>query len=81
MENREYTGVGLYTKLAVDPDSPRLAHSGRSIEEIPKVHLTEILSRVVDRLQPRSSRVCMARYTNLAMTATLPTSSQIAPQS
>lgn len=37
---RDYTGVGLYTKLLVDLKVPRLAHSSRYIEKIPKVHLT-----------------------------------------
>lgn len=40
VEKRGYTGVGLYTKLAVDPATPRLECSGRYVEEIPKAHLT-----------------------------------------
>ena len=40
VESRDYTGVGLYTKLVVEPSIFRLEHSGRDIEEIPKVHLT-----------------------------------------
>jgi hypothetical protein len=38
--SRDYTGVGLYTKLSINPNAPRLARSGRYIEETPKVHLT-----------------------------------------
>lgn len=37
--NRDHTGVGLYTKRAIDPDTPRLATTNRYIEETPKLHL------------------------------------------
>jgi len=40
VEKRDYTGVGLYTKLVVDPSGPRLEQAGRYVEEIPKAHLT-----------------------------------------
>ena len=40
VEKRDYTGVGLYTELSVDPEAPRLSRPGRYIEEIPKLHLT-----------------------------------------
>ena len=37
---RDYTGVGLYTKLAVDPDVPKLQTWNRSIEDYPKAYLS-----------------------------------------
>lgn len=37
--DRDYTGVGLYTKLTVDPDVPKLATSNRMIEDYPKLGL------------------------------------------
>ena len=40
VESRDYTGVGLYTKLSVDPESPRLSRPNRYIEQVPKLHLT-----------------------------------------
>jgi len=40
VQDRDYTGAGLYTKLAVDPTSPRLERSSRYVEEVPKAHLT-----------------------------------------
>lgn len=38
--DREYTGVGLYTKLTVDPDVPRLTTPNRSIEDYPRLGLS-----------------------------------------
>ncbi len=40
VKNRDYTGVGVYTKLAIDPNTPRLGRASRYIEETTKVHLT-----------------------------------------
>ena len=40
VEKRDYTGVGLYTKLVVDPKSPRLKQPGRRFEEIPRAHFS-----------------------------------------
>ena len=40
VEKRDYTGVGLYTKLIIDSRTPRLERPGRYVEEIPKTHLT-----------------------------------------
>lgn len=37
--NRDYSGVGLFTKLAVPESAPRLQDPGRYIEKIPKLHL------------------------------------------
>jgi hypothetical protein len=37
--DRDYTGVGLYTKLAVGADVPRLRTPNRSIEDYPKLSL------------------------------------------
>lgn len=37
--DREYTGVGLYTKLAVNPGVQRLTTMSRLIEEYPKLGL------------------------------------------
>lgn len=39
VENRDYTGVGVYTKLFVLPDTPRLQKLNRYIEQVPNVHL------------------------------------------
>lgn len=36
---RDYTGVGLYTKIKVSENSPLLSKSNRYIEEAPKTHL------------------------------------------
>ena len=36
---RDYTGVGLYTKIQVSENSPILSKSNRYIEETPKTHL------------------------------------------
>jgi hypothetical protein len=35
--DRDYTGVGLYTKLTVDPDVPKLTTPNRLIEDYPKL--------------------------------------------
>ena len=37
--DRDYTGVGLYTKIKVAENSPILSKSNRYIEEAPKTHL------------------------------------------
>ena len=37
--DRDYTGVGLYTKLAVGAEVPRLKTPNRSIEDYPKLSL------------------------------------------
>ena len=37
--NRDYSGVGLFTKLLVGESAPRLQDPGRYIEKIPKLHL------------------------------------------
>lgn len=37
--SRDYTGVGLYMKLAVGADVPRLGTPNRSIEDYPKLSL------------------------------------------
>ena len=37
--NRDYTEVGLYTKLAVGADVPKLRTPNRSIEDYPKLSL------------------------------------------
>ena len=39
VEDRDYTGVGLFTKLRVSRDSPRLSKTNRYIDEAPKTHL------------------------------------------
>ena len=39
VEQRESTGVGFYTKLAVDPSTPTLETSERYIEKTPRAHL------------------------------------------
>ena len=36
---RDYTGVGLYTKIQVSENAPLLCKSNRYIEEAPKTHL------------------------------------------
>jgi hypothetical protein len=36
---RDYTGVGLYTKLSVLEGAPKLHASSRYIEEVPRIHL------------------------------------------
>ncbi len=36
---RDYTGVGLFTKIRVSENSPLLSKSNRYIEEAPKTHL------------------------------------------
>ena len=38
--DRDYTGVGLYTKLTVDPDVPKLTTPNRSIEDYPRLGLS-----------------------------------------
>lgn len=37
--DRDYTGVGLYTKLAVGDDVPKLRTTNRLIEDYPKISL------------------------------------------
>ncbi|MEM9079102.1 MAG: hypothetical protein AAGC74_00230 [Verrucomicrobiota bacterium] len=37
--DRDYTGVGLYTKLTVNPDVPKLTTTNRLIEDYPKLGL------------------------------------------
>jgi len=36
---RDYTGVGLFTKVQVSENAPSLIRSNRYIEEAPKIHL------------------------------------------
>ena len=39
VEQRDYTGVGLFTKLVVDPRTPRSEPPQRYVEEIPRTQL------------------------------------------
>jgi hypothetical protein len=36
--SRDYTGVGLYTRLTIDPDAPRLDRTRWRIEDMPRGH-------------------------------------------
>jgi len=36
--SRDYTGVGLYTELHVDPSAPKLGEARWKIEDMPKGH-------------------------------------------
>ena len=36
---RDYTGVGLFTKIQISENSPLLSNSNRYLEEAPKAHL------------------------------------------
>lgn len=36
---RDYTGVGLFTKMQISESTPLLSKSNRYIEEAPKIHL------------------------------------------
>jgi len=37
--DRDYTGVGLFTKIRVSENTPLLSKSNRYIEDAPKIHL------------------------------------------
>jgi len=45
--SRDYTGVGLYTNLAVDPSAALLDEARWKIEDMPKVHASTRICRTV----------------------------------
>ena len=60
--NRDYSGVGLFTKLAVPESAPRLQDPGRYIEKIPKLHLEHPDLTAAHERPCRHARVLHVRW-------------------